>query len=91
MVTALVAELAHFSAGYATVAALLTKGVITAKQAIFTLLIGSMVTITLVYLKYSFSMYLSLFGKLGVKITVITYLSSMIAKLCTILLVMMVM
>ena len=91
VVTALVAELAHFSAGYATVAALLTKGVITAKQAILTLLIGSMLTITLVYLKYSLSMYLSLFGKLGVKITVITYLSSMIAKLFTILLVMMVM
>jgi hypothetical protein len=91
VITALVAELAHFSAGYATVAALLTKGVITAKQAILTLLIGSMVTITLVYVKYSFSMYLSLFGKLGLKITVITYLSSMIAKLFTFLLVLMVM
>jgi hypothetical protein len=91
VITALVAELAHFSAAYATVAALLTKGVITAKQAILTLLIGSMVTITLAYAKYSFSMYLSLFGKLGVKITVITYLSSMSAKLFTILLVITVM
>ncbi|RZN34091.1 MAG: nucleoside recognition protein [Methanophagales archaeon ANME-1-THS] len=91
VITALVAELAHFSAAYATVAALLAKGVITAKQAILTLLIGSMLTITLVYVKYSISMYLSLFGKLGVKITAITYLSSMSAKLFTILLVVVVM
>jgi len=91
VITALVADLAHFSAGYAIVAALLTKGVITAKQAILTLLIGSMLIITLVYLKYSLSMYISLFGKLGVKITVITYLNSMVAKLLMILLVVAVM
>jgi len=91
VITALVADLAHFSAGYAIVAALLAKGVITAKQAILTLLIGSMLIITLVYLKYSLSMYISLFGKLGVKITVINYLSSMIAKVVMILLVVMVM
>ncbi|HUV80389.1 MAG TPA: nucleoside recognition domain-containing protein [Candidatus Bathyarchaeia archaeon] len=91
VITALVADLAHFSAGYATVAALLAKGVITAKQAILTLLIGSMLMVTLVYLKYSLSMYISLFGKLGVKITVINYLSSMIAKVIMILLVVVVM
>lgn len=91
VITALIAEIAHFSAAYATVSALLTKGVITGKQAILTLLVGSMISITLVYVKYSFSMYLSLFGKLGVKITLITYLSSMVAKLCMILLVILVM
>jgi hypothetical protein len=91
VITALIADLAHFSAGYAIVAALLAKEVITAKQAILTLLIGSMLIITLVYLKYSLSMYISLFGKLGVKITVINYLSSMIAKVVMILLVVAVM
>lgn len=86
-ITALIADLAHFSAGYAIVAALLTKGIITAKQAILTLLIGSMLIITLVYLKYSLSMYISLFGKLGVKIAAINYMSSMISKVVMILLV----
>ena len=90
-ITALIADLAHFSAGYATVAALLTKGVITAKQAILTLLIGSMLIITVVYLKYSLSTNISLFGKLGVKITVVNYLSSMTTKLLMILLVLMLM
>ena len=91
VITALVADLAHFSAGYAIVAALLAKGVITAKQAILTLLIGSMLIITLVYLKYSLPMYTSLFGKLGVKITAITYLNSMVAKVIMILLVVVIM
>ena len=91
VITALVADLAHFSAGYAIVAALLAKGVITAKQAILTLLIGSMLIISLVYLKYSFPLYMSLFGKLGAKITAITYLSSMVAKILVILLVVVVM
>ena len=86
-ITALIADLAHFSAGYATVAALLAKGVITAKQAILTLLIGSMLIITLVYLKYSLPMYISLFGKLGVKITIINYMCSMVSKIFIIILV----
>lgn len=90
-ITALIADLAHFSAGYATIAALLTKGVITAKQAILTLLIGSMLIISVTYLKYSISTNISLFGKLGVKITVINYMSSMISKLIIILLVVIVM
>ena len=90
-ITVLIADLAHFSAGYATVAALLTKDVITAKQAILTLLIGSMLIITLAYLKYSISTNISLFGKLGVKITVINYMSSMISKLFMIFLVIIVM
>ena len=90
-ITALIVDLAHFSAGYAIVAALLTKGVITAKQAILTLLIGSMLIITVTYLKYSISTNISLFGKLGVKITVINYMSSMISKFIIILLVAIVM
>ena len=90
-ITALIADLAHFSAGYAIVAALLTKGVITAKQAILTLLIGSMLIISLAYLKYTLSTNISLFGKLGVKITVVNYMSSMISKFIIILLVVIVM
>ena len=90
-ITALIADLAHFSAGYAIVAALLTKGVITAKQAILTLLIGSMLIISLAYLKYTLSTNISLFGKLGVKITVVNYMSSMTSKLLMILLVLMLM
>jgi hypothetical protein len=50
-----------------------------------------MLTISLVYLKYSLSINLSLFGKLGMKLTVISYLSSMTAKIVIILLVVMVM
>jgi len=90
-ITALIADLAHFSAGYAIVAALLTEGVITAKQAILTLLIGSMLIISLAYLKYTLSTNISLFGKLGVKITVVNYMSSMTSKLLMILLVLMLM
>lgn len=91
VITALVADLAHSTAGYAIVAALLAKGVITAKQAILTLLIGSVLIISLVYLKYSLPLYMSLFGKLGAKITAIMYLNSMIAKVLMILLVVVVM
>jgi len=87
VVTALVAELAHFSAGYAIIAALLAKGVLTTGQAILTLLIGSIFTISMVYLKYSLPLYTSLFGRFGIKLTAITYLSSMVAKLIVILLV----
>jgi hypothetical protein len=90
-ITALIADLAHFSAGYAIVAALLTEGVITAKQAILTLLIGSMLIISLAYLKYTLSTNISLFGKLGVKITVVNYMSSMTSKLLMIFLVLMLM
>ncbi len=90
-ITALIADLAHFSAGYSAVAVLLKEGIITAKQAILTLLIGSMLIITMVYLKYSLSMNISLFGKLGVKLSVINYTSSMISKLFMILLVIVVM
>ena len=91
VITAIVAELAHFSAGYAIVASLLTNGVVTAEQAILTLLVGSLMTITVTYLKYSLPLYTSLFGKLGVKFAVIMYLISMVTRLSVILLVLVVM
>jgi len=90
-ITALVANLAHFSAGYVIVAALMAEGVITAKQAIMTLLIGSMMIITMIYLRYSLPMYLSMFGRFGVKMAIINYLCSMSAKIVMILLVMILM
>ncbi|MDY6931160.1 MAG: nucleoside recognition domain-containing protein [Halobacteriota archaeon] len=85
--TALIAQFIHYSAGYATVALLLVEGVLTEKQAIITLLIGSMLGITMMYLRYSLSMYLSLFGRFGLKMVAINYSSSMIAKVIMILLV----
>ena len=91
VITAIVAEIAHFSAGYAIVASLLTKGVVTAEQAILTLLVGSLMTITVTYLKYSLPLYSSLFGKLGVKFTAILYLISMVTRVFVILLVLVVM
>ncbi len=90
-ITVLLADLAHFSAGYATVAALLSNGAITPKQAIITLLIGSLIIIILIYLKYSISMYISLFGKLGLKISIVNLSCSFVSKLMTILLVMLLM
>ena len=87
-ITAIMADLIHFSAGYATVSALLQSEVINAKQAILTLLVGSILTITMIYVKHSFSMYVSLFGKLGVKIGVVNYSLSIIAKLFIIAMVM---
>ena len=80
-------QFVHFSAGYASVAALLDAGSITQKQALVTLIAGSMGVITMIYLRYSLSMYLSLFGRFGARLTLITYMSSMIAKIVTIILV----
>ena len=87
-IAVLLADLAHFSAGYATVAALLSNGVITPKQAIITLITGSILMIFMIYLKYSISMYVSLFGRLGVKITIVNLACSITSKLIMILLVM---
>jgi len=84
---ALVAQFMHFSAGYTVVASLMIEGVLTIKQAIITLIIGSMVVITMIYIKYSVPLYLSLFGKEGVRISIITYASSMTAKIICISLV----
>jgi len=87
-ITVLLADLVHFSAGYATVAALLSNGLITAKQAIITLITGSILIILMIYLKYSISMYVSLFGRLGVKISIVNLGCSIISKLIMIMLVM---
>ena len=87
-ITAIMADLIHFSAGYATVSALLQSEVINAKQAILTLLVGSILTVTMIYMKHSFSMYVSLFGKLGVKISVVNYSFSILTKILIIFMVM---
>jgi len=79
-ITALIAQFIHFSAGYAVIGSLLAKDLITQKQALLTLLIGSMVVITMIYIKYSIAMYIGLFGKLGIKITLVNYSASMLAK-----------
>jgi len=85
--TALIAQFIHYSAGYTTVAMLLVEGVLTAKQAIITLLIGSMFGITMMYVRYSLSMYVSLFGRFGLKVAAINYSSSIVAKVIMILIV----
>ncbi len=84
---ALVAQFLHFSAGYAIVASLLDGGVLTFETALVTLVIGSMVVITMIYVKYSVPLYLSLFGRFGVRISLITYAASMTAKVITVALV----
>ncbi|MFY9132569.1 MAG: nucleoside recognition domain-containing protein [Candidatus Methanoculleus thermohydrogenotrophicum] len=85
---ALVAQFVHFSAGYAIVASLLDGGVLTTGTALVTLILGSMVVITLLYIKYSVPLYLSLFGRFGVRVALVTYAASMAAKVVTIALVM---
>lgn len=84
---ALMAQLLRSYAGYAVVAGLLTTGILTLKQALMTLILGSMLVITLIYIRYSLPLNLSLYGKYGVHVTIITYLSSMAAKLITLFLV----
>lgn len=84
---ALVAQFLHFSAGYAIVASLLDGGVLTFETALVTLVIGSMVVITMIYVKYSVPLYLSLFGRFGVRISLATYAASMAAKVITVALV----
>jgi len=39
-----------------------------------------MVVITLIYIKYSVPLYLSLFGRFGVRVSLATYAASMAAK-----------
>jgi len=85
---ALVAQFVHFSAGYAIVASLLDGGVLTTGTALATLVLGSMVVITLIYIKYSVPLYLSLFGRFGVRVALVTYAASMAAKVVTVALVM---
>ncbi|RLG32831.1 nucleoside recognition protein [Methanosarcinales archaeon] len=81
---ALAGQFIHYTVGYAVIGSLLSEGIITEKDAVMTLLIGSMIVITLIYIKFSASMYISLFGKLGVKVALINYASSMLAKVITI-------
>lgn len=88
-VAPLAMQFVHFSAGYASVAALMEAGAITSKQAIITLIVGSMAVITMIYVKYSISMYLALFGRFGAKIALVSYLFSMAAKITTIFLTLM--
>ncbi|MCC7555546.1 MAG: nucleoside recognition protein [Methanoculleus marisnigri] len=85
---ALVAQFVHFSAGYAIVASLFDSGILTFETALVTLVLGSMVVITMIYVKYSVPLYLSLFGRFGVRISLVTYAASMAAKVVTIGLVM---
>lgn len=87
-IAAIVAQALHFSAGYAVVGSLMETGVISTEQALITLIAGSMVVITMLYIKYSAPMYLSLFGEEGPGIIAKTYLASMGAKVITILIVM---
>jgi hypothetical protein len=84
---ALVAQFIHFSAGYAIVASLLGGGVLTLETALVTLVLGSMVVVTLIYVKYSVPLYLSLFGRFGVRVSLVTYAASMAAKVITVALV----
>jgi hypothetical protein len=81
--TALVAQILRSYAGYAVVASLVATGTLVVKTALVTLLIGRMMVITLIYLRYTFPLNLSLFGKFGIKITAVSYACSMIAKLIT--------
>ncbi len=85
--TALVAQMLRSYAGYAVVASLVATGTLVLKTALVTLLIGSMMVITLIYIRYTFPLNLSLFGKFGIKITMVSYACSMTAKLITLLLV----
>jgi len=84
---ALVAQFLHFSAGYAIVASLLADSVLSLETALVTLVLGSMVVITMIYIKYSVPLYLSLFGRFGVRISLATYAVSMAAKVLTVALV----
>ncbi|MDH7593866.1 MAG: nucleoside recognition domain-containing protein [Methanomicrobiales archaeon] len=85
--TALMAQFLRAYAGYAIVASLIAAGVLTLKQALLTLIIGSMLVITLIYIRYTLPLNLSLFGRFGVRITIVSYVASMGAKLVTICLI----
>lgn len=89
-IAAIVAHTAHFSAGYAVVGSLLAEGLLDLEEALVTLIIGSMAVITLIYFKYSAPLYLSLFGREGVRVTIKTYGASMVAKVVTIFIVLMI-
>ncbi len=81
---ALLAQFMHFSAGYAVVGSMTDTGMLTFGQALVTLILGSMIIITMIYLKYSVPLYIGLFGKDGVRVAVIAYAASMTAKVACI-------
>ncbi|AEF96955.1 nucleoside recognition domain-containing protein [Methanotorris igneus] len=87
-VMVLVANFAHFSAGYATVSILIKNGVLNEKQALLTLLIGNIIGITMIYLKHSIGTYVALFGRFGLKLAMINYTISIIIKIFLIMLIM---
>lgn len=88
--TALIAQIIRSYAGYAVVASLVATGTLVLKTALVTLLVGSMMVITLIYLRYTFPLNLSLFGRYGIKITAVSYACSMAAKVITLGLVLMI-
>lgn len=77
---ALLAQFMHFSAGYTVVGSMVDSGILTFGQALVTLILGSMIIITMIYLKYSVPLYLALFGKDGIRVAAIAYAASMTAK-----------
>lgn len=84
---ALVAQFIRSYAGYAIVASLMGAGILSLKQALLTLIVGSMLVITLIYLRYTLPINLSLFGRYGIRVTAFTYAASMTAKVITIVMV----
>jgi hypothetical protein len=87
-VMVLVANFAHFSAGYATVDILIKNGVLNEKQALLTLLIGNIIGITMIYLKHSIGTYVALFGRFGLKLAMINYTISIAVKILLIIIMM---
>jgi len=85
---ALLAQFMHFSAGYTVVGSMVDTGMLDFGQALVTLILGSMILITMIYLKYSVPLYIGMFGKDGVRVAVIAYAASMTAKVICIAIVM---
>ncbi|HNB03286.1 MAG TPA: hypothetical protein PLV88_03260 [Methanoregulaceae archaeon] len=77
------AQILRSCAGYAVVASLVNTGVFLVKTALMTLIAGSMMVITLIYLRYTLPLNLSLFGTFGDRITAVSYTCSMTARLIT--------
>ncbi|EHP83701.1 nucleoside recognition domain protein [Methanotorris formicicus Mc-S-70] len=80
-ITVLIANFAHFSAGYATVDILMKNGVLNEKQALITLLIGNIIGVTMIYLKHSIGTYVALFGRFGLKLAMVNYMVSIMVKI----------
>ena len=85
-IAVLIANLAHFSAGYATVDILIKNGILNEKQALIVLLIANIIGVTMIYLKHSIGTYVALFGRFGLKLAMINYAVSVMVKILLILL-----